>query len=69
MINDISIYLKVEHIEFLIIKISEIDPKLLTNDEIELLFQISRYSAKGGSLINTYKLYLFIPQLHIKKMN
>ena len=49
--SDASIYLKSEHILLLIDKISEITLDNLSIDEIELIFDISRFPSKGEECI------------------
>jgi hypothetical protein len=47
VLSDISLHFKNDHLSFLIKKISEIPPQDIISDEIELVYELSRYSLKA----------------------
>ena len=52
LFSDVSIYFKEDHLSFLINKISEIEPSEMIVDEIELVYELSRFAAKPSDFIN-----------------
>ena len=46
LFSEISIYFKEEHLDFLVQKVSEIEPSEMIADEIEMVYELSRFSSK-----------------------
>lgn len=52
LFSDASLYFKENHLDFLILKISEIEPSIMIADEIELIYELSRFSSKPAGFID-----------------
>jgi len=55
LFSNLSIHFKEEQIEFIIEKISEIEPSEMIPDEIELVYELSRFSSKSSTYTNKAK--------------
>ena len=51
VLSDIALHFKAEHLDFIITKISEIPPNEIISEEIELVYELSRYTLRPVSYI------------------
>ena len=47
IINDISLYLKQEHLDFFFVQIQEVPPEKMSNEEFTCLSELGKYSHDG----------------------
>jgi len=55
LFSNLSIHFKEDQIEFIIEKISEIEPSEMIPDEIELVYELSRFSSKSSTYTSKAK--------------
>lgn len=51
VLSDIAIHFKADHLEFIIGKISEIPPSEIISEEIDLVYELSRYSLRPVAFV------------------
>lgn len=51
VLSDIALHFKAEHLEFLIAKISEIPPSEIIPEEIDLVYELGRYSVRPVAFV------------------
>ena len=54
VLNSVSIHLKTHHIDFLVLQISEVSVDLLVKEDLELLYEITKYQNHGIQSLAVY---------------
>lgn len=57
--QDVSQYLKTEHAEFILQKLMEIDLEQLSSEDMDLMYEIARFSMKSENLVKKVTEYLW----------
>lgn len=57
--QDVSQYLKTEHAEFILQKLKEIEPEQLSSEDLDLMYEIARFSMKSENLVKKVTEYLW----------
>ena len=66
--QEVSQYLKNEHAEYLLKKLMEIDSEELSAEDLELLYEISRFSMKSENLVKKTTEFLWVTLFEDKKL-
>ena len=51
VLSDVALHFKAEHLDFIITKIGEIPPNEIINEELELVYELSRYTLRPVTYI------------------